>query len=216
MRKLLLILLTVFYISTGSSQAQLLANVDISKIRLNNTHIEMHYNMPAAELYDLEWNTKWCHPYKSLNIPNSYEIDLRNFHMPIKWNFVTSGFKYRPRFGRFHKGVDIKGYIGDTIYAAWEGKARVVKIDPKGYGKVVILRHPNGLETVYGHLSKQLVTTNQVIKAGEPIGLCGNTGRSFGSHLHFETRFCGIPIDPQKIFDFTNGDIQSDKYSFKK
>lgn len=216
MKKFLFILLTVFSLCINSANGQLFANVDLSKIKLNNTNIEMHYNMPAAELYDLEWNTKWCHPYKSLNIPNSYEIDLRNFHMPIKWNFITSGFKYRPRFGRFHKGVDIKGYIGDTIYAAWEGKTRVVKNDPKGYGNVVILRHPNGLETVYGHLSKQLVKTNQVVKAGEPIGLCGNTGRSFGSHLHFETRFCGIPIDPQKIFDFTNEDIRSDIYKFLK
>ena len=216
MRKLLLILLTVFYISTGVAQAQLLANVDISKIRLNNTHIEMHYNMPAAELYDLEWNTKWCHPYNILIAPYKYDIDLRDFHMPIKHNVVTSGYGYRQRFRRNHKGVDIKGYIGDTIYAAWEGKARVVKNDPKGYGNVVILRHPNGLETVYGHLSKQLVTTNQVVKSGEPIGLCGNTGRSFGSHLHFETRFCGIAIDPRKIFDFEHRDIQSDIYKFTK
>ena len=206
----------VLSFSTISAQTPLLARIDASNIRLENAHIDLHYDMPAANLYDLMWDTKWCHPYKTLNAPNNHEIDLRNFHMPIKWNVITSEFKYRVRFKRFHYGVDIKGYTGDTIYAAWEGKARVVKFDPKGYGKVVILRHPNGLETVYGHLSEQLVKTNQVVKAGEPIGLCGNTGRSFGSHLHFETRFCGVAIDPQKIFDFKNADIQSDKYIFRK
>jgi len=186
---------------------------------LNNTYIEL---MPtssnsnySADLYNNMWDNTWCHPYKNLEVPKNYEINLTNFHMPIKHNVVTSNFGYRPRFRRNHYGVDIKGYIGDTIYATWDGKARVVKNDPSGYGLVVILRHNNGLETIYGHMSKQLVKVNQTVKAGEPIGLCGNTGRSFGSHLHFETRLCGLAIDPRKIFDFEHMDIQSDNYIHK-
>ena len=83
-------------------------------------------------------------------------------------------------------------------------------------GKYVVIRHDNGLETVYGHLSKQLVDTNQLVKAGEPIALGGNTGRSTGSHLHFETRFLGIPINPALMFDFEKQDIVADSYTFHK
>ena len=82
------------------------------------------------------------------------------------------------------------------------------------YGNVVVVRHDNGLETVYGHLSKQLVEENQLVKAGEVIGLGGNTGRSTGSHLHFETRFLGQAINPALLFDFEKQDIVADSYLF--
>ena len=115
-----------------------------------------------------------------------------------------------------HKGLDIKVNIGDTIVAAFDGKVRIVKYERGGYGKYVVVRHDNGLETVYGHLSKQLVEENQLVKAGEVIGLGGNTGRSTGSHLHFETRFLGIAINPALMFDFPKQDIVADTYTFKK
>lgn len=113
--------------------------------------------------------------------------------------------------------MDIKVYVGDTIRAAFDGKVRVVKNQGRrGYGKYVVIRHDNGLETVYGHLSKQLVDINQLVKAGEPIALGGNTGRSTGSHLHFETRFLGIPINPALLFNFEKQDIVADSYTFTK
>ena len=94
---------------------------------------------------------------------------------------------------------------------------RVVKNQGRrGYGKYIVIRHDNGLETVYGHLSKQIVEINQLVKAGEPIALGGNTGRSTGSHLHFETRFLGIPIDPALMFDFEKQDVVADHYTFTK
>jgi murein DD-endopeptidase MepM/ murein hydrolase activator NlpD len=127
-------------------------------------------------------------------LPDEFKIDLRNFTMPTDSKQVTS--VYGQRWGRLHAGLDIKVYIGDTIRAAFDGKVRIVKYDARGYGKFVVIRHPNGLETYYGHLSKQLVKENQDVKSGEPIGLGGNTGRSTGSHLHFETRLCGISINP--------------------
>jgi murein DD-endopeptidase MepM/ murein hydrolase activator NlpD len=115
-----------------------------------------------------------------------------------------------------HNGLDIKVYIGDTIRAAFSGKVRMVKYERRGYGKYVVIRHENGLETVYGHLSKQIVDENQYVEAGEPIGLGGNTGRSTGSHLHFETRFLGQAINPALLFDFEKQDIVADSYLFRK
>lgn len=167
---------------------------------------------PSAELYD-DWNNKHCH-VKTEYVPNIYKIDLRNFSMPIEQSFITSNFGRR--WNRNHNGVDIKAYIGDTIYAAFNGKVRVVKYDPKGYGKVIVIRHYNGLETVYGHLSKQIVKVNEIVEAGQAIGLAGNTGRSTGTHLHFETRFCGIPINPTEIFSFKYKDVTNDFYLWRK
>ena len=91
-----------------------------------------------------------------------------------------------------------------------------MRYEPRGYGKYVVIRHPNGLETIYGHMSKHLVAENQEVRAGEPIGLGGNTGRSTGSHLHFETRLCGVALNPALMFDFKNQDVIGDYYVFRK
>ncbi len=112
--------------------------------------------------------------------------------------------------------MDIKVYIGDTIRAAFSGKVRIVRYERRGYGKYVVIRHHNGLETIYGHLSAQLVEEDQEVRAGEPIGLGGNTGRSTGSHLHFETRLCGVALNPALMFDFRNQDVVDDYYMFHR
>jgi murein DD-endopeptidase MepM/ murein hydrolase activator NlpD len=132
--------------------------------------------------------------------------------MPTPSRVITSNFG--ARWGRQHKGLDIKVYTGDTIRAAFSGKVRIVRYEAKGYGKYVVIRHPNGLETYYGHLSKQLVREDQDVRAGEPIGLGGNTGRSTGSHLHFETRLCGVALNPALMFDFRNQDVVGDEWTF--
>lgn len=162
------------------------------------------------------WNNTSTHCYASSEVPDSFKIDLRGFAMPTPSRNVTSNFGYRPAFRRQHKGLDIKVYTGDTISAAFDGKVRIVRYDAHGYGKFVVIRHNNGLETIYGHLSKQLVEVDQDVKAGEPIGLGGNTGYSFGSHLHFETRLLGEAIDPKLLFDFPNQDVTGDFYVFHK
>ena len=168
---------------------------------------------PALSLYP-NWNNQYVHAYGNAIIPDTYTIDLTGFHMPTPSTKITSPFG--PRWRRMHNGLDLKVNIGDTIVAAFDGKVRVVKYERRGYGKYVVIRHDNGLETVYGHLSKQLVEDNQLVKAGEPIGLGGNTGRSTGSHLHFETRFLGIAINPIYMFDFPKQDIVADTYTFRK
>jgi murein DD-endopeptidase MepM/ murein hydrolase activator NlpD len=124
----------------------------------------------------------------------------QNFHMPAP-GIVTS--RYGPRNGRNHNGIDIDLETGDTVYATWSGKVRYAKYNDGGYGNLVIIRHPNGLETLYAHLSKFLVYPDQDIVAGEPIGLGGNTGRSYGSHLHYEIRFYDAPMNPEEIIDFS-------------
>ena len=169
------------------------------------------YDSPAADLYN-DWNNRYAH--KASVLPDSFRIDLKGFHMPTTSRVLTSNFG--ARWGRQHKGLDIKVYIGDTIRAAFSGKVRIVRYEGRGYGKYVVIRHYNGLETIYGHMSKQLVTEDQEVRAGDPIGLGGNTGRSTGSHLHFETRLCGIALNPALMFDFKNQDVVDDYYVFRK
>ena len=170
---------------------------------------------PAFSLYP-EWSNAYAHNYKNVTIPDSFRIDLSGYCMPTTNTKITS--KFGPRRRRMHQGIDVKVYIGDTIRAAFSGKVRVVKNQGRrtGYGKYVIIRHENGLETVYGHLSKHLVNEEQYVEAGEVIGLGGNTGRSTGSHLHFETRFLGQAINPAFMFDFEKQDIVADSYLFMK
>ena len=169
---------------------------------------------PAYSLYP-NWSNERVHAYgNTVTIPDTFRIDMTGFRMPTEHTKITS--KFGPRRRRMHNGLDIKVYIGDTIRAAFSGKVRMVKYERRGYGKYVVIRHENGLETVYGHLSKQIVDENQYVEAGEPIGLGGNTGRSTGSHLHFETRFLGIPINPALMFDFEKQDIVADSYTFRK
>ena len=111
-------------------------------------------------------------------------------------------------------GTDLKVTVGEPIHAAFSGKVRVVAYQAGGYGQVIVIRHNNGLETVYGHLSRQFAKVGQYVKAGEVIGLGGNTGHSTGPHLHFETRFLGIAINPAEIIDFQNKVTHMDTYIF--
>lgn len=169
---------------------------------------------PAFSLYP-NWDNQRVHAFgNTVNIPDTFRIDMAGFCMPTTNTKITS--KFGPRRRRMHNGIDVKVYIGDTIRAAFSGKVRMVKYERRGYGKYVVIRHDNGLETIYGHLSKQLVNEDQYVEAGEVIGLGGNTGRSTGSHLHFETRFLGQAINPALLFDFEKQDIVTDSYLFKK
>jgi hypothetical protein len=130
----------------------------------------------------------------------------RSYVHPFK-NCVTSDFGPRDRF--WHFGVDIRLSKRDSVRAAFSGKVRILQYDRHGYGKVVVLRHASGLETIYGHLCRELVAVNQTVLAGQVIGLGGNTGRSSGAHLHFETRFFGEPFDPNSIIEFDTYELKS-------
>ena len=177
---------------------------------------QIHKEMAAYPAYSLypNWDNSRVHAFGNVAIPDSFRIDMTGFCMPTSNTKITS--KFGPRRRRMHNGLDVKVYIGDTIRAAFSGKVRMVKYERRGYGQYVVIRHDNGLETVYGHLSKQLVKEDQYVEAGEVIGLGGNTGRSTGSHLHFETRFLGQAINPALLFDFEKQDIVADSYLFQK
>ena len=183
----------------------------VDTLMLKSVAVREEMENPAAELYE-DWNNIYAH--RATELPESYRINLKHFCMPTPSRVITSNFGYR--WGRQHEGLDIKVYIGDTIRAAFSGKVRMVKYDGRGYGKYVVIRHNNGLETLYGHMSAQLVEENQVVRAGEPVGLGGNTGRSTGSHLHFETRLCGVAINPALMFDFREQDVVGDSYLFRR
>lgn len=170
---------------------------------------------PEGDLYEYGWESNMVNCYANIDVPDRIEIDLRHFSMPHP-GYLTSPYGYRKRFRRVHKGVDLHASIGDTIRAAFDGRIRLTKYEARGYGYYIVVRHYNDLETVYGHLSKFLVEPDQYVKAGDPIGLAGNTGRSTGPHLHFETRYMGYPINPAAIFDFANQTTHTDTYTFDK
>lgn len=188
----------------------------VDSLALQKQILAEQSQFPGLDIYP-NWDNDHVQAYSNALVPESYTFDLTGFCMPTTNTRITDIFGYRPRRRRMHYGLDIKVYVGDTIRAAFDGKVRVVKNQGRrGYGKYIVIRHDNGLETVYGHLSKQLVDPDQLVKAGDVIGLGGNTGRSTGSHLHFETRFLGIPMDPALMFNFEKQDVVADSYTFQK
>ena len=189
---------------------------DQIKLVEKNTFIDLIDELePEPDIYTEGWNSKRVNPFKESDVPNSKVIDVTGYYMPCPGQ-VTSNYGYRAKFGRMHKGIDLAIRSNDTIYAAFDGKVRLTNYEARGYGNYVILRHPNGLETVYGHLNRFLVKPDQVVKAGQPIALGGSTGRSTGPHLHFETRYMGYAINPNAIFDFKNKTTHTDTYTFSK
>lgn len=171
---------------------------------LNDDTDDLMEDHPAADLYNNIWTSTRLNPYRIPidSLPDSIQICLRNFVLPVQGR-VTSHFGTR-RY-RFHYGIDLKLNTGDSVAAAFSGKVRIIDFDRRGYGHYVVIRHDNGLETVYAHLSRVLVTLEQTVAAGEIIALGGNTGRSTGPHLHFEVRFLGNALNPAKLFDFHYG-----------
>jgi hypothetical protein len=170
---------------------------------------------PAAYLYP-EWSNTYVNNYDNVKLPDSVIISMKGYCMPTDSTYITDKYGYRPRRGKQHLGLDIRIRIGDTIRAAFDGKVRISRYERRGYGHYLVIRHPNGLETVYGHLSKKLVEENDIVHAGDPIALGGNTGRSTGPHLHFETRILGNPINPALMFDFPHQRAVTDYYVYQK
>ncbi len=152
------------------------------------------------------------------SLPDEITIRLlkgdEKFCFPVK-NIITSPYGWRMRWNRPHRGVDIRLNTGDPVRAAFNGVVRIAR--PMGaYGNLVVVRHYNGLETVYGHLSKIQVKPLQIVRAGQVLGLGGSTGRSTGPHLHFEVRFQYEPFDPEWILDFSNYTLRTRKLYLDK
>lgn len=174
------------------------------------------------EDFEDNWDNEAIHAYKGISadeIPDEITItlvdSLHKFSAPIIGP-VRSRYAFRRR--RPHKGTDIPLKVGDPVKAAFDGKVRVVKNTRQtgGYGNLIVIRHPSGIETYYGHLSQHLVKENDIVKAGDVIGYGGSTGRSTGPHLHFETRFMGQAFDPERLVDFTTGTLRCETFTVKK
>ena len=167
---------------------------------------------PADSLYHFIWTDERVNPYGTMfdSLKEDVHIPMAGFVLPAP-GYVTSAYGWR-RY-RMHKGTDIKVQIGDSIRAAWSGQVRIVGWDPRGYGYYVVIRHDNGLETIYGHLSRPLVDEYEKVPAGFVIGMGGNTGRSTGSHLHWEIRYLGEAMNPASFVDFSTGQLKNaDEY----
>ena len=180
------------------------------------TFSEMDYH-PASQFYS-EWDEDLSALFKETFAKDtSIILELENyefgcFHLP-SWGTVSSTFGWRHK--KFHKGIDIQLRKGDTVVSAFDGMIRFAQ-RKGGYGNLVIIRHYNGLETVYAHLSKIKVKEGQVVAAGELLGLAGSTGKSTGPHLHFEVRFMGVPVNPQYLMSFDYGNLLINTVVFKK
>ena len=176
---------------------------------LDTTLINHH---PADSIYHFLWTDERVNPYGTMfdSIKDDVHIPMAGFVLPAP-GYVTSGFGWRRN--RMHKGTDIKVQVGDSIRSAWGGQVRIVGWDPRGYGYFAVVRHDNGLETVYGHLSRPLVDEYEMVPAGYVLGLGGNTGRSTGSHLHWEIRYLGEAMNPATIVNFETGKLRNaDEY----
>ena len=174
-----------------------------------------------STIFEKYWDTTTLFPYKDVsiaNMPQSVVIDLidstKSYHYPYRGAVNPRG-KYGPRRGRRHQGVDLPLKTGDSVYATFCGRVRISKY-VRGYGNLIIIRHDNGLETYYGHLSERLVEPGTWVEAGHVIGLGGSTGRSTGPHLHFETRYYGQAFDPERLIDFKNGILCRETFLLKK
>lgn len=174
--------------------------------------------IPADEVYQW-WDTGVVHASAGLSLEQLAEKRLRlvynrtcDFVFPVDNPRITSEFGRRWR--RMHKGIDIDLETGQPVYASFEGKVRYARYH-KSYGNVIIIRHPNGLETYYAHLSEIKVKTGDYVQPGTLIGLGGNTGRSRGDHLHFEIRYLGIALNPLHIIHPKTFEIVSESFDIR-
>ena len=171
------------------------------------------------EVFNDHWDTTNIHAYNDVELntlPEATAIrlvdSLESYHYPYIGR-ITS--RYGPRKGRAHQGLDLGLKTGDPIYATFDGKVRISKA-AGDYGNLVVIRHNNGLETYYAHLSQRDVEVGDWVVAGQQIGLGGSTGRSTGPHLHYEVRYKGQSFDPERIIDFSNGNLRRDELLLKR
>lgn len=173
--------------------------------------------IPATNLYPSGWDTLTINPYKMdlKTMNDTILLALRDsmdcfFHPPAIGDLTsTFGFRQWGRRAKFHYGVDVRMEVGDPVYSIFDGIVRIAKRSAD-YGFVVLIRHYNGIETLYAHFNQLLVYPGKTVRSGDIIGLAGSTGRSTGPHLHFEVRFQGEKIDPNKIIYFPSGSLLSD------
>lgn len=186
--------------------------VDSSDLQ-NQVFIAVSKEIPAYDLYNQEWNNEHIRIRKTeipfLNDTLQFLLvnDTSQFVYPLLSNKVCSPYGFRRN--NMHTGIDIKASLNDSIVSCFDGVVRMAKVY-SGYGKVVVIRHYNGLETVYAHLNRIVVKNGQKVSAGQFIGLAGRTGRATTEHLHFEVRFLYEHFNPTFMIDFEQKQLLSD------
>ncbi|MBS4069740.1 peptidoglycan DD-metalloendopeptidase family protein [Algoriphagus aquatilis] len=170
------------------------SNWDSKKVDIYNLDIKNFQDSLVLKLYDQKYGQHW--------------------KMPLDDLLVNS--RFGPRWGRMHSGTDLDLNTGDPIYSAFDGIVRVKSYDRYGYGYYYVVRHKNGLETLYGHLSKHVAEVGQEVKAGDYLGKGGSTGRSTGPHLHYELRYKGLAFDPETVYDFEKGELTKQELLINK
>lgn len=181
---------------------------------LQDEPLMMHPADDSTGIFSDGWNNNqtFSFPVRADDVKDTLLVLTsgdRKFTMPVCGKLFR-GFMY------MHKGLDIDLKKGDTVRAAFDGVVRYAKYNRGGFGNLVIMRHYNGLETYYAHLSKINVRINQVIKSGDPIALGGSTGRSRGPHLHFEIRYKDVPLDPLLMIDYDNNKLLTNSFQITR
>lgn len=174
-----------------------------------------------APAFNAQWDTLEIFAYRNVpleDLPDVIELQIcdslrRDFCPPVTGRVLS---KYGPRGRRPHQGTDIQVAYGQPIHAAFDGIVRWSRWNRGGFGNVVIVRHPNGLETYYAHLSGRAVKANDYVTAGQVIGYGGRTGRAFGNHLHFEMRYCDQSFDSERLIDFVTGELREHFFELHK
>ncbi|MDE5944696.1 MAG: peptidoglycan DD-metalloendopeptidase family protein [Rikenella sp.] len=190
----------------------------------NNTweyyHPALDRQLGELAVYRSNWDTTSVFSYRNIelsDLPAVLELkmvdSLGQFCSPVRGKVLS---KYGPRKRRSHNGVDVPMKTGEPVQAAFDGKVRYAKYNTGGFGYLVIIRHPNGLETWHAHLSKLNVKVDEYVKTGQVIGYVGATGRAYGPHLHFETRYCDQSFDPEFLFDFERGMLRYQTFALER
>jgi len=209
MKKTLLCLCALFLFSFAESQNTKLEQLKHDSLFISNVHSLLFahdFNEPKEDIkpnvYEENWYTRSFNPFKEVQIEYPFHIKFidSTFASPVKRKKVVTS-RYGWRWGKPHRGIDIDLITGDKVMAILDGKVRYVKY-VMGHGQTVVIRHDNGLETIYSHLSRQLVKPNQTVKKGQVIGKGGRTGNSRGSHLHLTVSYKGVFINPEYFFEF--------------
>jgi murein DD-endopeptidase MepM/ murein hydrolase activator NlpD len=222
--------LDTLYVDSVLYMEEIRLDRELTMMHEDTAQIPLYFNVPVQVSEQLKidsvwitlreyyaiWDSHKVDPYEldgakfadTLSLPLHYSNPELKWSVPISNGEITSPFGLRK--WRWHYGSDLRLTTGDSVKAAFDGIVRVASYDRYGYGHYILARHYNGLETIYGHLSKRLVKVGDEVKCGEVIGLGGSTGRSTGPHLHFEVRYEGNAIDPTQVFDFSNDRLLAD------
>ena len=147
-------------------------------------------------------------------------VDVFDFStiLPPITHEALIGSPYGIRSHRLHRGVDVNVIKDEPVVAAYPGEVTMSRYNKGGYGHYVLIKHPNGIETLYAHLSKRLLSVGDKVFPGDIVGLAGNSGRSSAAHLHFEIRFGEVNIDPTTVIDFPHWSLKPgvNNFSMKK